>query len=202
MRLNAIGLMVIVLLAVLGIAGAGCLPEEEIETGKIEVRVTDTPNGEDISSDTPTQFEISSIIATVSEIKICKTVLETRTQHAEGAEQGEWISLDITAANPFDLLKLSGLERVLALAEVEAGHYSQIKMTIDRLDATLNDGQKVIIIPSGPFEFTGPFVVFADETTTVVFDFDIDKSVVIEGDKASIKPITGITMSTRYERSE
>ncbi len=202
MRVIASSLIAIMLLAGLGIAGAGCLTKE-IETGNIEVRVTDVQTEEGASSN-PTQFEISSIIATVSEVKIYRTVVAQGTQQEqeEDVEQGEWINLNITVASPFDLLKLTGLERVLALAEVEADYYSQISMTIDRLDVTINDGSEMIIIPSKPFEFAGPFVVIADETTTIIFDFDIDKSVVIEEDKAIINPIAEITMNIRYEETE
>ena len=126
----------------------------------------------------------------------------TQQEQEEDVEQGEWINLDITGANPFDLLKLAGLERVLALAEVEAGYYSQISMTIDRLDVTINDGSEMVIIPDKPFGFIVTFSVVADKTTTVIFDFDVDKSVVIEEDKAIIKPIAEITMNIRYEESE
>ncbi len=202
MRVIASSLIAIMLLAGPGIAGVGC-ETKEIETGNIEVRVTDVQTEEGASSN-PTQFEISSIIATVSEVKIYRTVVAQGTQQEqeEDVEQGEWINLNITVASPFDLLKLTGLERVLALAEVEADYYSQISMTIDRLDVTINDGSEMIIIPSKPFEFAGPFVVIADETTTIIFDFDIDKSVVIEEDKAIINPIAEITMNIRYEETE
>lgn len=203
MRVIVSGLMVIMLLAGLGMAGIGCVPAEEIKTGNIEVRVTDVQTEEEVS-DTPTQFEITSIIATVSKVRICQAVVGQGTQQEqeEDVEQGEWINLDITGANPFDLLKLAGLERVLALAEVEAGYYSQISVTIDRLDVTINDGSEMVIIPDKPFEFIALFGVVADETTTVIFDFDVDKSVVIEEDKAIIKPIAKINMNIRYEESE
>ena len=196
MRVIASGLIVLILLVGLGMAGAGCV-STEAKTGTIEVLVTNTPTEKEVS-DTPTEFEISSIIATVSEIKICKAETE---QEGEG-EQEEWINLNITVTSPFDLLQLVDLERVLALGEVEACSYSQILMVIDRLDVTLNDGSEMVIIPEEPFEFIGEFMVIADETTTVLFDFDIDKSVVIEEDKATINPISGITMKVRYEESE
>ena len=197
MRVIASGLIVLILLVGLGMAGAGCV-STEAKTGTIEVLVTSTPTEKEVS-DTPTEFEISSIIAAISEIKVCKAETE---QEGEG-EQEEWINLNITVASPFDLLQLVGLERVLALGEVEACSYSQILMVIDNLDVTLNDGSEMVIIPEEPFEFIGEFMVVADETTTVLFDFDIDKSVVFtEEGKAIMKPIAGITMNVRYEESE
>ena len=197
MRVIASGLIVLILLVGLGMAGAGCV-STEAKTGTIEVLVTCAPTEKEVS-DTPTEFEISSIIATVSGIKIYKAETE---QEGEG-EQEEWINLNITVASPFDLLQLVGLERVLALGEVEACSYSQILMVIDKLDVTLNDGFEMVIIPDEPFEFIGDFMVIADETTTVLFDFDIDKSVVFtEEGEAIMKPISGITLNIRYEESE
>ena len=203
MRVIANGLMIIMLLTGLGMSVIGCLPEKEIKTGGVEVRVTDVQTEEEVS-DTTTQFEISSIIANVSEIKICQAIVEqgTKQEQEVTVEQGEWINLNITGANPFDLLKLTGLERVLALSEVETGYYNQINMTIDRLDVTISDGSEMIVIPDKPFEFIALFGVAADETTTVIFDFDIDKSVVIEEDKAIINPIAKINMNIKYEESE
>lgn len=195
MRVIASGLIVLILLVGLGMAGAGCV-STEAKTGTIEVLVTCAPTEKE-ASDTPTVLEISSIIAAVSEIKVCKAETE---QEGEG-EQGEWTSLYV-ARTPFDLLQISGLEQFLAFADVAACSYSQILMVIDKLDVTLNDGSEMVIIPEEPFEFIGEFVVFADETTTVLFDFDIDKSVVIEEGKAVMQPIAGITMNIRYEESE
>ena len=195
MRVIVSGIIVLILLVGLGMAGAGCV-STEAKTGTIEVLVTYAPTEKEVS-DTPTVLEISSIIATVSEIKVCKAETE---QEGEG-EQDEWTSLYV-ARTPFDLLQISGLEQFLAFADVEACSYSQILMVIDKLDVTLNDGSEMVIIPEEPFEFIGEFVVFADETTTVLFDFDIDKSVIIEEGKAIMKPIAGITMNIRYEESE
>ncbi len=195
MRVIASGLIVLILLVGLGMAGAGCV-STEAKTGTIEVLVTCAPTEKE-ASDTPTVLEISSIIAAISEIKVCKAETE---QEGEG-EQDEWTSLYV-ARTPFDLLQISGLERVLALGEVEVCSYSQILMVIDKLDVTLNDGSEMVIIPEEPFEFIGEFVVFADETTTVLFDFDIDKSVIIEEGKAVMQPIAGITMNVRYGESE
>lgn len=195
MRVIASGLIVLILLVGLGMAGASCV-STEAKTGTIEVLVTYTPTEQEVS-DTPTGLEISSIIATVSEIKVCKVETE---QEGEG-EQDEWASLYV-ARTPFDLLQISGREQFLAFADVEACSYSQMLMVIDKLDVTLNDGFEMVIIPEEPFEFIGAFMVIADETTTVLFNFDIDKSVVIEEDKATINPISGITMKVRYEESE
>jgi hypothetical protein len=202
MRVILSGFIAIMLLAGLGIAAAGCVPLPETKTGTVEVRVTDIPDGED-TADTTTQFEISSAIATVSEVKVYQTMAAQRSlKQEEDTEQGEWISLNITEVNPFNLLKLAGKEKVLASAEVEIGYYSQVSMTIDRLDVTISDGEERVIRFDKPFEFTGTFSVIAGETTTIILDFDIDKSVVIEDEKAVINPIAKITMNIRYEETE
>jgi len=187
MRVIAGGL--IILLVSLGVAGAGCV-STEAGTGTIEVLVTNTITEQE-ASEIPTEFEISSIKATVSEIKVYRE---------EGSEQGEWLNLYV-AEKPLDLLRSSGQEQFLAFVDVEASSYSQILLVIDKLDVTLNDGSEMVIVPSEPFDFVGPFVVIAGETTAMLFNFEIDKSVVIEEDKATIKPLASITLNVRYEES-
>ncbi|MFC1846910.1 hypothetical protein ACFLYS_02480, partial [Chloroflexota bacterium] len=77
----------------------------------------------------------------------------------------------------------------------------QLSLVLERLDVTLSEDSEVVITPE-PFEFTGDFHVFDGRTTTVVFNFKIDKSVVIEEDKTNIKPISEITWQIRYEQPE
>ena len=188
MRVIAGGL--IILLVGLGMAGAGCTATEA-GTGTIEVLVTNTITEQE-ASDIPTEFEISSIKATVSEIKVYKE---------EGSEQGEWLNLYV-AEKPLDLLQSSGQEQFLAFVDLEASSYSQILLVIEKLDVTLNEGSEMVIVPSEPFDFVGEFIVITGKTTTVLFNFEIDKSVVIEEDKAIIKPLASITLNIRYEEPE
>jgi len=170
------------LLAGLGLAGASCT-EAEAKTGTIEVRVTDAPPG----------YEVTSIEVTVLSVEVHK---------AGDNGGGEWITLDIVEET-FNLLELEGLELILATEVVEAGKYTQLRMTVFTVEVTysyLEDGETVettveATIPSGELKFVRPFDLEAGETITLLLDFDADKSVVITGnDKVIFNPV--VTLAT------
>ena len=167
------GLVALTLLAGLGLAGA-CTEAVQAKTGTIEVRVTDAPPG----------YEIISIWVTVSEEEG-----EGVKVHKAGDDgEGDWITIGILeGANPFNLLELAGLEEVLAVGEVDAGKYTQIRMNIASVIVTyLAEGSETPVtveatLPSGELKFVRPFDVVAEETTTLLLDFIADKSVVVTG---------------------
>ena len=168
-------------------------------TGTVEVRVTDAPPKD----------EVTSIMVTVAKIEIHKAVAEQereQQQQGEGEQiqeqeweqqqtqqgEGEWLSIDIAErANSFDLLKIKGIEEALATREVEAGKYTQVRLTIEKIEVALgNDELKPATVPSGELKFVHPFDVVAGEPTIIILDFDADKSVNITGkDKILVKPV-------------
>lgn len=186
----------IVLLAALVLTITGCTPVET-GPGTINVLVISEIVEEGVS-DSETEIEISDIEAKVSEIKI----LQGGVVQEDGGGQGEWVNLYV-ASRPLDLLQDSSREQFLAFADVAATSYDELVMVIDRLNVTLSNGFKITIIPNEPFDFTASFVVYTEKTTNVIFKFNIDKSVTFtDEDKATIKPLAGITLNVRYEEME
>ena len=186
----------IVLLAALVLTITGCTPAET-GPGTIDVLVTSDIVEEGVS-DSEAEIEISSISATISEIKVYRGGV---VQEEEG-EQGEWVNLYV-ASRPLNLIQDSSQEQFLAFADVAATSYDQIVMVIDRLNVTLSNGSKITVTPDEPFDFTASFVVYAEKTTTIIFKFNIDRSVTFtDEDKVTIKPLAGITLNVRYEEME
>jgi len=186
----------IVLLAALALTITGCTPVET-GPGTIDVVVTSTIVEEGVSG-SEAEIEMSSIEATVSEIKVYRGGV---VQEAE-SEQGEWVNLYV-ANMPVNLLQNSSQEQFLAFTSVAATSYDQIVMVIDRLNVTLSNGSKITITPNEPFDFTASFVVYAEKTTTIIFKFNIDKSVTFtDENKTTIKPLAGITLNVRYEEMD
>lgn len=183
----------VILLFGLALTITGCAPAGT-GFGTIDVLVTsDIVEGS--AFDSEDALEISSMIATVSEIKVYRggEVL------GEENEQDEWINLYV-AKQPLDLLQNSGREQFLAFADVAATSYDQIIMAIDRLDVILSNGARITVTPNEPFDFVASFVVFDEKTTTVIFKFNIDTSVTYTGEnEVVIKPLAGITLNVRYE---
>jgi len=176
-------------------------PEAMPSTGTIEVRVTDAPPDE----------EVTAILVTVSAVEIHRAVAEqeqeqegegeqNQEQEQEQQEQqggGEWLPLIIIeGARSFDLLEIMGLEEVLAVGEIEAGKYTQIRLMVERVEVTLGDGEPVEAkVPSGELKFVRPFDVVEEGTTVLLFDFDAEKSVTVTGKgNITVKPVVKLTV--------
>ena len=99
---------------------------------------------------------------------------------------------------------------LLAEGGVPTGNYTQIRVTVDRVDVTYQENtesENITVetveaeIPSDKLKFVRPFRVIDGGTTTIVLDFDLDKSVVFTGArkdgevKVIVKPVVklGIT---------
>jgi len=202
-------IIALTLVASLGLAGASCVPTgpvppapaEEVLTGTVEVHVTDAPP----------DANVTSINVTVSGIEIHKAVAEQeQEQQGEGngqiqqeeqagqpgQQQGEWIPIEITGEKTFDLLLIKGLDELLATDEVDAGKYTQVRVTIDKVEVALGDNNpEEVKVPSGELKFVRPFDVVAGETTVIFLDFDADKSVTVTGaGKVIVKPVVKLTI--------
>ncbi|MDD5037752.1 MAG: DUF4382 domain-containing protein [Dehalococcoidales bacterium] len=167
-------------------------------TGTLQVMVTDAPPKE----------EVTSIMVTIESVTVHKAVAEQEQQQSsdnatEGTtdnttDESGWLPLDILAGKEtFDLLKVKGIEEVLAVTELEAGKYTQIRMTITSVQVKLGDGElQEATLPSGKLKFTHPFDVVAGETTALLFDFDAEKSVNVTGsDRITVKPVVKLSTS-------
>lgn len=191
----------IMLIITLSLAGASCVPTPTptptptpvAGIGTLEVRVTDAPPKE----------EVTSIMVTASQVQIHKAVAEQEQQQTQGGytqtkeeqdqqDKGEWLTINIAdGAKSFDLLKIKGIEELLATSEVEAGKYTQVRLTIEKIEVALSDGiLKPATVPSGELKFVHPFDVVAGEKTVILLDFDAAKSVNVTGnDKIQVKPV-------------
>ena len=202
-------IIALTLVAGLGLAGASCVPTGKmptpvpigVPTGTVEVHVTDAPP--DVS--------VTSINVTVSGIEIHRAVAEQEEERQgegggqlqeeeqerqEGQQQGGWIPIEITGENPFDLLQIEGLDELLAIDEVDAGKYTQVRVTVDKVEVALGDNPpEEATLPSGKLKFVRPFDVVAGETTVILLDFDADKSVTVTGaGKVIVKPVVKLTI--------
>ncbi len=193
--MKQITLYLIFALVTLLLPAINCTPAE-IKLGTIEViATTNIVEGDTSRSE---EIEISSIEARVTEIK----VFSNGSTPKDESEQGEWINLYVTGS-PLDLLRKPGQQQFLAFADVAATSYDKIVMVIDELDVTLNSNAKMHVTPNDPFVFIASFVVYSEKTTAIIFKIDIDKSVIFSDEnKATIKPLAGITINVKYEDLE
>jgi hypothetical protein len=186
------------------------MPDEPADTtgvalsmGRIEVRVTDAPPRE----------EVTSIMVTVAEnsVQVHKAVAEqeqeqigegeqnqNQEQQHEQQEEGVWLTLNmLEGAEQFDLLEIKGLEEVLAIGELEPGKYTQIRITVESVEVKFGDNEEYqeAEMTGGELKFIRPFDVIEDETTILLLDFDAEKSVNATGQgEVHVKPVVRLTI--------
>ncbi len=182
-------------------------PPEESGTswGILEFRATDPPPA-DVSSaivhlteiqvhyapgtvapDSTTSDNVTSDNATSDNT----TSDNTTPDNAAPADTGGWITV-IEEAASFDLLEVvDGVEAILGSANVTAGKYTQIRITVDRVEVVTTTGENVTAeVPSGKLKIVRPFTVGRGETTVLTLDFNGEKSLVVTGaGKFFFKPV-------------
>lgn len=76
--------------------------------------------------------------------------------------------------------------------EIEVGHYTQIRMDVESVKATIDGKDKDVFLPSGKLKIVvvGSFEIEAEKTTILTLDFDADKSLVFLGSgEVNFKPV-------------
>ena len=148
-----------------------------VSVGFLEIRVIDAPP----------RPEVTAVVVTVSSIEVHR------------ASDGDWISIEITGPRTFDLIELreGGLEELLASQEITTGKYTQIRMTVEKVEVGIEGGEpQEAKLPSGELKFVQPFNVVEGQTTVLLLDFDADKSVGFTGDgEVIVSPVVTLTVT-------
>jgi len=163
--------------------------------GTLSVRIKDSPFS-----------EASALLVTFSEV----------SAHMSGSDttQGDWVTLPFDAAatsRTCDLKRLVAATDILGTASLAAGHYTQLRLTVSSakiyttttttgdvcaaiptLSSTSESGIAVDV-PSGMLKLNREFDVPAAGATTILLDFDGDKSVhKIGNGKYMMTPVIGV----------
>jgi len=109
----------------------------------------------------------------------------------EGSEAG-WYTI-VEESQTYDLIALQDVNDIIGIEELNAGKYTQIRLTVEKANITINnDGDMVVHdlkIPSNKVKLVKPFWIYEDETTTLTLDFDVYESVHKTGkDKYIMRP--------------
>ncbi|HJX36609.1 MAG TPA: DUF4382 domain-containing protein, partial [Dehalococcoidales bacterium] len=196
----------IAIFAILAMVLAGCAAQSTSnQTGSIEVRVTDAPPNQDVTSVmvTVTSVQIhlagnsaSPTTTQSSTSTTTTTATSTSTITTTDSDSG-WITLNLSGPSTFDLLKVQGLEQVLAVGDLAPGQYTQIRMAVSKIQVAISGGSlQEATIPSGDLKFVQPFNVVAGKATVILFDFDAAHSINITGNgKIIFKPVIKLTVT-------
>ena len=173
------------------------------KTGTVQMWVTDAPRSDNVSE----------IWITVDDVKIHEAVAGQVSGNSSGESDGTaddspdttgWITVNLTGPNRFDLLTLrgdagGGLQQVLAAANLSVGIYTQIRLTVRKVEVKIDGILKDATLPSGKLKFVHRFDVQADSVTKLLFDFDADKFVNVTGSpkepKILVKPVVKLIVS-------
>ncbi|MDY6911314.1 MAG: DUF4382 domain-containing protein [Chloroflexota bacterium] len=155
-------------------------PEHPIvaSAGILEIRVTDAPN-----------HDISAVYMTINNIEVHRS----QSKSAQGDNQtksygSEWENV-ISESQSFELLALRGIEEVLGSKELEAGHYTQIRLDVEEVSVIVDGETHLASIPGDKLKLVRAFNIEAGERTALTMDFDAEKSVIVTGKgKVMFKP--------------
>jgi hypothetical protein len=150
-----------------------------------------------------------------------KAVLVTFSEVSAHREDAEWATVPFAAdaggaavtERTCDLKKLQGPVDILGGGLLTAGHYTQIRLVVKKatiyFDGTVdpaalacattavppagNTSKADVTIPSGEVKLNRGFDLAADGTTTIVLDFDGDKSIHETGNgRFMMSPVIGV----------
>jgi len=136
--------------------------------------------------DKPPDLKISKALVTISSVGVHRTGLGNDKNNDSSAG---WIVI-INESQTFDLILLQNLSDVLANVDLSVGIYSQIRLYVEKALLTIDGVEYDLKIPSKKIKINTNFVIFEDESTTLLLDFDVHESVIKTGnDKYILKPV-------------
>jgi hypothetical protein len=189
-QVTALAAVLLLLLAIAACGGSAGSPAAPLpSSGAGEGGVVAT-SGDDLGT-----LEISmqdAPIDDVSEVWVFVTGLRVKPD-------GRPVESLETFAGPYDLLRLrNGVSELLVADRVLAGRYQFIEILLDQDQSyvveTATGERRPVQIPSQKVKLAGgPFDVFPDRTTSVLFDFDVERSLKRKGNgEWQLKPFVSI----------
>jgi len=103
-----------------------------------------------------------------------------------------WYTI-VEESQTFDLMALQGVTDVLGEEELTAGKYTQIRLTVEKAEITINNSGEIELhdlkIPSNKVKLIKAFWIYEGEETVLTLDFDVYESVHKAGkDKYIMRP--------------
>lgn len=137
--------------------------------------------------------DAKSLLVTFSEVNV-----HTSGSNVPGG--GDWVTLPFSGASTSrtcDLKKLATAQDVLGTGSLAAGHYTQIRLVVAGASLYFDNASsgaacaatiaapagrnETVVIPSGEVKLNREFDVSSSGATTILLDFDGDKSVKLIG---------------------
>jgi hypothetical protein len=215
-------LAVLTMLAIVATMVVGCASGSSgtpSATGTLKVNVTDAPPSENVTSILVTVSSVEvhraaagetanmSMNADISPIFMTSdnTTANTTGNTTSGsttigtpATAAEWINIPLDGSSvTFDLLNIQGIEHYIGAANLTAGHYTQVRLHISKIEVGLNGAAPVAAtLPSSVLKVVRSFDITSGQTTSLLFDFDAAKMVTVTGNgHVIVKPVVKLTVT-------
>ena len=157
--------------------------------GTLSLLLTDAPFPSDL---------VESTLVTIDKIEIRSTTTATATTTEED-DASQYTVLYEGEGKVFDLLDLqNGITEELANVDLDAGSYDLIRMHVTKAEVVLKDGLATfdLKIPSGStsgikIKITPELLIESGVESTIVLDFDVSKSFIVQGNPKTPAGIKG-----------
>lgn len=141
---------------------------------------------------------VENTLVTIDKIEIRSTTTATATT-TEADDASQYTVLYEGEGKVFDLLDLqNGITEELANVDLDAGSYDLIRMRVTKAEVVLKDGLATfdLKIPSGStsgikIKITPELLIESGVESTIVLDFDVSKSFIVQGNPKTPAGIKG-----------
>ncbi|MBN1280021.1 MAG: DUF4382 domain-containing protein [Candidatus Thermoplasmatota archaeon] len=170
MKKKAILVPFVTMSVVVLVACSGCL---QSGTGTLVLKITDAPS----------DLNITHANVTISQVQVHMSA------GAGNNTTAGWYTV-VNESQTFDLIAIQDVFEFFGSANLSAGMYTQIRLTIDECIITVNGTEYACTVPSGAIKLIRPFVLKANQNTTLILDFDAQESILEKGNgQYSFKPV-------------
>jgi hypothetical protein len=140
---------------------SGCI---QSGTGQLIIKITDDPD-----------LNITKANVTFSKVQVHLGIFGNEEENETNGTAG-WYTV-VNTTQTFDLISLQNVTALWGSANLSAGWYTQIRLYVDEAVLTIDGVEYNCTIPSHVLKLIKPFNITANATTTLILDFDVQKSV-------------------------
>lgn len=134
---------------------------------------------------------LKSLIIKIAKVEVHMAFLQD-SKEGKTTAADHWETLDTVSPTSVDLVQLAqGGVSALGLTKLAPGQYTEVRFYISAADATLSDGTNITVNISGKdgiVRIIQPFNIQSGKNTTLILDFDAQKSVSSNANGYYLKP--------------
>jgi len=190
-------ILIAVIFSVLFLAGCPDVPNPPSEkTGKLSLSITDKK----VEGLEELHVTISSIEVHMPEMAMSDDT--NSDQNSDSMDSG-WITFS-EEEQTFDLMQLDstqGLKAVLGEKELNAGKYTQIRLSVKEVKAVINGEEFDVEVSSDKIKLVRSFNITENQTTELIIDFS-PESVIKSGNTYKLKPVIKLLVPKEFRERQ